>query len=101
MQTLRKPSPAFSPGSAMLSSISFSAKKCDLPLPRPPCAPLYRAGASNGWKTGAVSILRVVKDHPFDLLELHGIIFVAGVRDLVAVLLRLELAGNPLPSVQT
>lgn len=38
------------------SSISSSAKKCDLPDPRPPKAPLYRAGASSGRKTLGVSI---------------------------------------------
>ena len=52
----RKPSPA-SPGKRSASSTISSAKKCDLPEPRPPQAPLSRAGSMSGSKAGAVSIL--------------------------------------------
>src|SRR6185369_13649170 len=57
-QTDRSPSP-LSPGSLRLSSTRSSAKKCDLPEPLPPHAPLYRAGARSGSNTLAVSIRSV------------------------------------------
>lgn len=40
-------------------SISISAKKCDLPLPRPPHAPLYLIGSNKGTNTLGVAISRV------------------------------------------
>src|SRR4051812_4227498 len=57
----------------MFSSSQSSAKKCDFAPPRPPNAPLYRAGTSSGSKTGSVSILSVLlflaDDDTLDLVE--------------------------------
>jgi hypothetical protein len=41
--------------------MSISAKQCDFPEPRPPKAPLYRAGLSKGKAHRGVCILSVVK----------------------------------------
>src|SRR6202012_1009903 len=46
------------PSSAWQVSTSSSPKKCDLPEPLPPKAPLYRAGASSGLNILAVGIFR-------------------------------------------
>src|ERR1700753_2263985 len=56
------------PRSAWQVSTRSSPKKCDLPEPLPPNAPLYRAGASSGSNTRAVGILRVDND-AFDLVD--------------------------------
>jgi hypothetical protein len=50
------------PRSAWQVSTRSSPKKCDFPEPRPPKAPLYRAGWSSGSKTLAVGIFRVDND---------------------------------------
>src|SRR5690554_5957553 len=62
MQTPRNPSPPLLPGSAWQSSIIRPAKKCDLPEPRPPHAPLSRASSNSGRKTLAVGICRIDND---------------------------------------
>src|ERR1044072_5192323 len=46
------------PLSRRLSSMRPPAKKCDLPEPLPPHAPLYRDGAKSGSKTSAVGMRR-------------------------------------------
>ena len=43
----------------MLASMASSAKNHDLPLPRPPYAPRYRAGCSSGSNTAGVAISRL------------------------------------------
>src|SRR5690348_4624522 len=60
------------PGSAKQRSTRSSPKKCDLPEPRPPYAPLYLAGRSSGRNTFAVGIFSVDDDtfYPFDLERL-------------------------------
>jgi hypothetical protein len=46
----------------MQRSMTNSAKKCDLPDPRPPYAPKYLASESSGTKPLGVSICRVGDD---------------------------------------
>src|SRR5215475_10007339 len=70
------------PRSAWQVSTSSSPKKCDLPEPRPPNAPLYRLGASSGSNTRAVGILRVDNDTLDFVDELK--------RTIVAILQRLH-----------
>lgn len=65
--------------SAMQRSIALSAKKYDLPDPRPPYAPLYRAGASSGTNALGVSSFRIDND-ALDTFKPHSTtIFVARV----------------------
>lgn len=66
---------ALSPGSSSARSIRASAKKCDLPDPRPPYAALNLAGLSSGRKTLAVGIFRV-DDCPLDCLDPDARVFV-------------------------
>src|SRR5215467_13843198 len=47
------------PRSAWQVSTRSSPKKCDLPEPRPPCNPLYRAAVNSGSNIFAVGILRM------------------------------------------
>src|SRR5215467_6793068 len=55
-----------------------SAKKCDLPEPRPPYAPLYRLGLNRRWKTLAVGICSVDNDALDAVDQGQRIVFVAG-----------------------
>src|SRR5215467_2253146 len=61
-----------------------SAKKWDLPEPRPPYAPLYRLGLNRRWKTLAVGICSVDNDALDAMDEGQRIVFIAGdwLRDL-------------------
>src|SRR5215475_2510203 len=61
-----------------------SAKKCDLPEPRPPYAPLYRLGLNRRWKTLAVGICSVDNDALDAMDEGQWIVFIAsnGLRNL-------------------
>src|SRR4051812_48306744 len=67
------------PGRWTQRSTASSAKKCDLPELRPPCAALYRAGPSSGSKTSAVGILRTDK-HALDKLYPQRVVFIPGQR---------------------
>ena len=61
----------------MLDRPALGAGVLDRAEPRPPQAPLYRLGTSNGLKTFGVSILRIDND-PLDHGDLECLVAVVG-----------------------
>jgi hypothetical protein len=57
---------------SVVPSPSTLSHTSNFPEPRPPCTPLYRAGASSGSKTFAVGILRMDNDALDAVDELEG-----------------------------
>ena len=87
----------------MCSSIIISANICDLPEPRPPQAPLYRAGSNKGKAHRGVCICKtfLVKDDTFDPFNFQRKTIITAQLKLVAVLLGCHLTERPLTGLRS